>query len=65
MLNACWNRPLSDGLRLGWICMNGASTNNVLKILNRLLEKGKLLQVGMKVLDDYTEMGKMFAKRLT
>ena len=39
MLDAYQNRPLLDGLNLGWICTNGASTNNVLKILNRLLEE--------------------------
>ena len=37
MLNTYWNRPLSDGLKLGWNCTNGAGTNNVPKILNRLL----------------------------
>ena len=37
MLDTCWNRPLSNGLNLGWIHINGASSNNVLKILNRLL----------------------------
>ena len=67
MLDTYWNRPLSDGLKLGWICTNGASTNNVPKILNRLLEKGTLLQFGTKMfvtkaLEDYTEMGKMVAK---
>ena len=40
------------------------------KVLNRLLEKGTLLQFGtktfvMKVLEDYTEMGKIVAKWLT
>ena len=67
MLDACWNRPLLDGLKLGWICMNGAGTNNVPKILNRLLKKGTLLQFGtktfvMKTLEDYLEMGKMVTK---
>ena len=67
MLDAYWNRPLLDGLKLGWICTNGGGTNNVPKILNRLLEKGTLLQFGtktfvMKVLEDYTEMGKIVAK---
>ena len=67
MLDAYWNRPLSDGLKLGWICTNGAGTNNVPKILNRLLKKGTLLQFGTKtfvtkMLEDYTEMGKMVAK---
>ena len=67
MLDACWNRPLLDGLKLGWICTNGAGTNNVPKILNRLLKKGTLLQFGTKmfvtkILEDYTEMGKMVAK---
>ena len=59
-----------DGLKLGWICMNRAGTNNVPKILNRLLKKSTLLQFGtntfvMKALEDYTEMGKMVAKQLT
>ena len=67
MLDTYWNRPLLDGLKLGWICTNGAGTNNVPKILNRLLKKGTLLQFGtktfvMKVLEDYMEMGKMVAK---
>ena len=70
MLDSCQNRPLSDGLKLGWICTNGAGTNNVPKILNRLLKKGTLLQFGtkmfvMKMLEDYSEMGKMVAKQLT
>ena len=69
ILDACWNRPLLDGLKLGWICMNGASTNNVPKILNRLIKKGTLLHFGMKMfvmktLEDYMEMGKMVTKRL-
>ena len=46
MLDPCQNRPLSDGLKLGWICTNGAGTNNMPKILNRLLKKGILLQFG-------------------
>ena len=67
MLDAYWNQPLLDGRKLGWICMNGAGTNNVPKILNRLLEKGTLLQFGtktfiLKVLEHYTEIGKMVAK---
>ena len=33
------NRPLLDGLKLGWIHTNRAGTNDVPKILNRLLEK--------------------------
>ena len=50
--------------------MNGASTNNVPKILNRLLKKGTLLQFGTKTfvtktLEDYSQMGKMVAKQLT
>ena len=70
MLDACQNRPLSDGLKLGWICTNGAGTNNMPKILNRLLKKGTLLQFGTKtfvtkMLEDYMEMGKMVAKQLT
>ena len=70
MLDACRNRPLLDGLKLGWICTNGAGTNNVPKILNRLLKKGTLLQFGTKtfvtkMLEDYLQMGKMVAKRLT
>ena len=43
MFDTYQSRPLSDGLKHGWICTNGAGTNNVPKILNRLLEKGKLL----------------------
>ena len=31
MLDAYQNRPLSDGLKLDWICTNGAGTNNVPK----------------------------------
>ena len=67
MLDTYQNRPLLDGLKLGWICTNRAGTNNVPKILNRLLKKGTLLQFGTKtfvtkVLEDYTEMGKMVAK---
>ena len=67
MLDTYQNRPLLDGRKLGWICTNGASTNNVPKILNRLLKKGTLLQFGtkifvMKMLDNYTEIGKMLAK---
>ena len=70
MLDTCWNRPLLDGLKLGWICTNGAGTNNVPKILNRLLKKGTLLQFGTKMfvtkmLEDYSQMGKMVTKRLT
>ena len=70
ILDACRNRPLSDGLKLGWICTNGAGTNNVPKILNRLLKKGTLLQFGTKMfvtkmLEDYSQMGKMVAKQLT
>ena len=67
MLDACQNRLLLNGLKLGWICMNGAGTNNVPKILYRLLKKGTLLQFGTKTfvtntLEDYMEMGKMVAK---
>ena len=70
IVDACQNRPLSDGLKLGWICTNGGSTKNVPKILNRLLKKGTLIQFGtktfiMKVLEDYIEMDKMVAKQLT
>ena len=70
ILDTCQNRPLLDSLKLGWICTNRAGTNNMPKILNRLLKKGALLQLGtktfiMKVLEDYTEMGKMVAKQLT
>ena len=69
MLDACWNRPLSDGLKLGWICTNRADTKNMPKILNRLLQKNTFLQFGTKtfvtkVLEDYMEMGKMIAKQL-
>ena len=46
ILDACWNRPLSDGLKLRWICTNGASTKNVPKIFNRLLKKGTVFQFG-------------------
>ena len=67
MLDAYWNRPLLDGLKLGWICTNRASTSNMPKILNRLLKKGTLLQFGtktfvMKMLEHYSQMGKMLAK---
>ena len=70
MLDAYWNKPLSDDLKLGWLCTNGAGSNNVSKILNRLLKKDTLLQFGtkifiMKTLEDYTEMGKMVAKKFT
>ena len=66
MLDAYLNRPLLDGYKLGWICANGASTNNMPKILNRVQEKSTLLQFStkmfiFKVLEDYTEMGKMVA----
>ena len=62
MLDAYWNRPLSDRLKLGWIRMNGAGINNLPKILKKLLKKGTLLQFGtktfvIKMLEDYTEMG--------
>ena len=67
MLDTHWNRPLSDGLKLGWIHTNGAGTNDVPKILNRLLQKGTLAQFGTKTfvtkaLEDYAEMGKIIAK---
>ena len=67
---AYWNKPLSDGLKLGWICKNRARTRNMPKILNRLLKKGTFLQFSTKTfvtkaLEDYTEMGKMVTKRLT
>ena len=70
MFDPYQNKPLLDGLKLGWICTNRASTNNVPKILNRLLKKSALLQFGikmfvMKALEDYLEMGKMVTKRLT
>ena len=70
MLDICQYRPLSDGCKLGWICTNGACTNNVPKILNRLMWKGTLLQFGtkmfvMKALEDYAEIGKMVTKQLT
>ena len=70
MLDTYWNRPLLDGLKLGWICTDGASTNNMPKILNRLPKKGTLLQFGTKMfvtktLEDYTEIDKMVAKQLT
>ena len=67
MLDTYWNRLLLNSCKLGFICTNGASTNNVPKILYRLLEKGTLLQFGtktfiMKVLEDYMEKGRMVAK---
>ena len=70
MLDTCWNRPLLDSLKLGWICTNGAGTKNVPKILNRLLKKGTLLQFGTKtfvtkMLEDYSQMGKIVAMQLT
>ena len=70
MLDSHQNRPLSDGLKVGWIHTNGAGTNYEPKILNRLLYKGTLLQFGIKIfvtkaLEDYAEMGKMVAKQLT
>ena len=70
MLDTCQNRPLLDGLKLGWICTNRASTNNVPRKLNRLHKKGTLLQFGTKtfvtkVLEDYMEISKMVAKWLT
>ena len=70
MLDTYWNRPPLDGLKLYWISTNGAGTKNMPKILNRLLQKGTILQFGtktfvMKVLEDYMEMGKMVAKQLT
>ena len=62
MLDTYQNRPLSDGRKLGWISTNGAGTNNMPKVLNRLLEKGTLLQFGtktyiMKALEDYRQDG--------
>ena len=36
MLDTYQNRPLLDGLKLGWIHTNGAGTNNVPKVLSRL-----------------------------
>ena len=70
MLATYQNRPLLNGLKLGWICANGAGTNDVPKILNRLLWKGTLLQFGTKMfvtkaLEEYVEMGKMVTKQLT
>ena len=62
MLDTNWNRPLLDGLMLGWIRTNGAGTNNVPKILKTLLWKGTLLQFVTMVLENYAEMGKMVAK---
>ena len=67
LLDAYQNRPLLDGLKLGWISTNRSGTNNVPKVLNRLLEKGTLLQFGTKMfitkmLEDYMEIGKMVAK---
>ena len=67
MLEIYCNRLLSDGLKLFWIRINGTGTNNVPKVLNRLLEKGTLFQFGtktfvVKVLEDYTEISKMVAK---
>ena len=37
MLDTCLSRLLLDGLKLSWICTNGAGTNNMPKILKRLL----------------------------
>ena len=70
ILDAYQNRPLLDGLKLGWIYTNGASTNNAPKILNRLLKKSICLQFGTKMfvtkgLEDYKEIGKMVAKQFT
>ena len=67
MLDTYWNRPLLAVLKLGLISTNGAGTNNVPKILNRLLKKGILLQFGTKtfvtkMLEDYTEISKMITK---
>ena len=53
MLDTCQNRPLSDGCKFGWIFTNGASTNNMPKILKRLLKKGTLLQFGTNVFYRY------------
>ena len=66
MLDIYQSRPLLDGLKLGWISTNRAGTNNMPKILNRLLEKDTLLQSDTKtfvtkMLEDYMEMGKMVA----
>ena len=62
MLDTYWNRPLLDSLKLGWICTNGAGTNNMPMILNRLLKKGTLFQFGTKtfvtkMLEDYSADG--------
>ena len=70
IFDSYWKTLLSDGLKLGWICTNGTGINNVPKIPNRLLGKGTLLQFDtkifiMKVLEDYTEMGKIVAMQLT
>ena len=70
MLDAYNKRPLSDGHKLGWISMDRVGTNNLPKLLNRLLKKNTLLQFStkifiMKALEDYTEIGKMVAKQLT
>ena len=67
IFDICQSKPLSNGLKLGWICTNRAGTNNMPKILSRLLKKGTLLQFGTKIfvtkaLEDYTEMGKMVIK---
>ena len=67
MLDVGWNRPLLDGRKLSWIHTNRASTNDVPKILNRLLEKGIFLQFGTKtfvtkLLENYAKMDKMAAK---
>ena len=64
------NRPLLDGLKLGQIPTNGASTNDMHKILNRLLQKATLLQFGTKTfvtkaLEDCAEIGKIVTKQLT
>ena len=59
-----------DGLKLGWISTNRASTNYMPKVINALLEKGALLQFGTKMFvvktrEDYMEISKMVAKQLT
>ena len=53
-----------------WLDQHKWNHHNVPKILNRLLEKGTLLQFNTKMfitkaLEDYTEMGKMVSKQLT
>ena len=71
MLDACWNRPLLDGLKLGWIYAN---TEPALTMCPRYstdyCRKEHFFSLAQrclsyKMLEDYMEMGKMVAKQLT